>query len=365
MTRTVVGSTLVLSVLLAPALSQEREPTDEALRAAWKRVAKEERGELAEWFASEARSLDALQSRLVRELFAALDRDPYDWPAAPDRPPLFDPTVHCPGDPIPRRWTSESSKKDWLRRVFRLEPKRELAAAWRYDYGRGEVVRTADARDPERVFENALAGFPPDLDLAEALVERALDDGSLRAAHAAFGHAYADREGNAYPSVTLYDAWASGLEIEMPDVECLGIYHALAGDWKTYVAPIPGDRHDELYARIEELFVPVKAQRSLVQCLARAYLAAEPELPVLFVPHADRLHALWARFGTPAALAADLPDDAAGLDGWLERRGAEVDSDARAWSAGQERKQELAEGARAVRATLVRVMREAGALGGQ
>ena len=44
-----------------------------------------------------------------------------------------------------------------------------------------------------------------------------------RSALAAFGPAYTDRNGNVYPGVTLYDAWASGPEIEMPDVDVLGV----------------------------------------------------------------------------------------------------------------------------------------------
>jgi hypothetical protein len=40
--------------------------------------------------------------------------------------------------------------------------------------------RVVSADEPQRIFENALRGHPPKLDLAEALVERMLDDGSQK-----------------------------------------------------------------------------------------------------------------------------------------------------------------------------------------
>jgi signal transduction histidine kinase len=67
------------------------------------------------------------------------------------------------------------------------------------------VVRLRDPDDAAALFENALAGAPPDTDLVEAYVERALDDGAQQAALAAVAHAYTDRDGNVYEGLTLYD----------------------------------------------------------------------------------------------------------------------------------------------------------------
>ena len=130
------------------------------------------------------------------------------------------------------------------------------ARAWAYDWGSGTILRRARGDTPERAFELALRGLPPETDLVQALVERALDDGSLRSTHAAFGRAYTDRTGLVYPGITLYDAWKSGAEIEMPDVDCLGIVNTVLDDWTTWTSIVPGNRQAALYARIAELFQP-------------------------------------------------------------------------------------------------------------
>ena len=83
-----------------------------------------------------------------------------------------------------------------------------------------------------------------------------MDDGSMKSVMTAFSHAYADRQGNAFPGITLYDAWSSGAEMEMPDVECLGIVHDLLDDWKTWKAPVR--KQESLYDAIGELFVKAR-----------------------------------------------------------------------------------------------------------
>ena len=115
-------------------------------------------------------------------------------------------------------------------------------------------MRTGEFRSAQHVFELALAGYAPQADLAVALLEQALDRGEQQLALGAFGHAYTDREGRVFPGLTLYDAWSSGLEIEMPDVDNLGIVHAVTGQRGRWVAPVPASEHDELYALVGELY---------------------------------------------------------------------------------------------------------------
>jgi hypothetical protein len=162
--------------------------------------------------------------------------------------------------------------------------------------------------------------------------------------------------------LTLYDAWNSGAEIEMPDVDCLGILHDVDGDWQTYRSPVPDTQHDALYARIARLFRLVRDQRALRHALAQTYLAGEALLLDAYPPHRDRLHALWDRCASdPARLAQQLP--AAGdTDAWLEREGKIVDSQTELWSGGQARLQALREGAVQVRSTLLFVLGQLGVL---
>src|SRR5690606_37332929 len=113
-----------------------------------------------------------------------------------------------------------------------------------------------------------------------------------RVALAGFAHAYTDREGNVFP-LSLYDAWSSGLEIEMPDVDALGIAHEVLGETTRWKAPIPAAQHDELYALISERFQAARPYRGLREALAACWLAAEPVLWDGFGETAPELHALW------------------------------------------------------------------------
>jgi len=350
--------------LLALALPLQDTVDDAALRKAWKRLSGDQQREVAEWFGAEVLQLDLLQNRLIRAALDASGRDPYSWPAV-ERAPTYDPQRHAPAQPIPRKWLSERSSKAKREKqaVFGPVRPRRLDPGWTYDYGLCEVRRTGELEDPERTFANGLAGFAPRLDLAEALVERRLDGGALQTLFAALDHAYADREGNVYPGITIYDAWASGREIEMPDVECLGIVHDVLGDWSTWTAPIPAAEHERLYARIRELYVEARSFRGHTSSLARTHLIAEPVLRDGLQPHVGRLHALWASLASdPAALAELLPET--DWEEWIAAQGARLDNDKKLWTAGEARKRELARGEAEVRSTLVRVMREFGALDG-
>ena len=350
----------------APALAQDasaaESPTDEELRAAWKRLSTDERRAVVEWARAEVEHLGTFQVQLVRHVLSTQDVDPGLWPAL-EEPPFYDAKEHAPAQPIARKRLGESSAaaRKLRERVFGRVPERKLRSAWSYDYAARELRRGPDADDPERLFENLLAGFPPGLDLAEALVEMRLDDGAEREVLTAFSHAYADRAGNAAPGITLYDAWCSGISMEMPDVECLGIVHDVLGDRRTWKAPVPASQHDALYARIEELFQPAHRHRGLRHALARAYLIADPVMRDGYSPHVERFHAVWDSVSSdPAKLAEALPSSAewsGWLEGWIER----LKTDRALLEKGQVRQATLAADQARVREVLVSVMRRSGA----
>lgn len=247
----------------------------------------------------------------LRHALTLADRDPGLYSDASETP-HFDPRSLAPGQPIPRKPLDLESRtyRSFASQLERPRPARRYRAAWAYDWQLREPVRLEDPDDPVRHFENACAGFPPQLDLAEALVLQALDDGSQIEALTAFGHSYTDRSGGVYPGITLYDAWSSGVEMEMPDVDVLGLATALLPKLeKRWVAPIPNSEHKSLYGQLFERFTPAKQHRGLRESFARTYLQSRPVLYDGFTAaHYDPLHGFWElHASTPAALKEELP----------------------------------------------------------
>lgn len=296
-------------LLLADPLALAQGRSDDDIRRAWRKLEEPEQKEALEWFEFEVRSSDHINGQLLR--FAlALDGTPEDEIPEAGETRVFDPEVHAPAQPIARSWLSPSSSKvkREQERLLGHRPPRRLRSIYQYDAGRRDVVRTGDPTDRDRVFENILMGFPPDLDLAEARVEAALDDGSLMKAYAAFGHAYTDRAGKVYPGITLYDAHDSSEVIEMPDVDTLGILHTIRDDWRSFKAPVPERHHKRLYGILGEEFVPLRQHRNIHRALARTYLSGEPVLEGGFEVQFDMLHTLWDTHGSdPGQLAEVLP----------------------------------------------------------
>jgi hypothetical protein len=355
-------SPLLAAALCAMQAAGKTEPSDERLRQAWSCLLPAEQADAMAWLAADAPHLGTFQANLVAHALDLAGIDAGFFEEAGDTP-YFSPETHAPRQPIPRRRLApdDAEARRVMQRMLRGVPAPALMAAWRYDWGTGSVVRTADPEDPTRLFENALAGYPPDADLAQALVERALDDGSLRKVHAAFEHAYTDRDGRVYP-LTLYDAWASGTEMEMPDVDCLGVVHTIDDEWKRWVAPVPAARQDELYEVVGEHFARARRHRGLRTALAMTYLAGNPRLRDGYPAHLERLHSLWDKHASmPEDLALALPDP----EGWaefLEAWSIEVDHSLELTRAGQVRRATLQADAGRVRALLVRILTELGAL---
>ncbi|MCA8980265.1 MAG: hypothetical protein H6831_06145 [Planctomycetes bacterium] len=338
------------------------DPSDNDLRVAWRRLEPAQRADLIEWFRAEAEWLDTFQLRLVKFVIESEERDPGTWPEL-EPAPTYDPQVHAPAQPIARRPMSPGAAADRARKkFFEKVPARRLRSAWTYDYVGGTLRHGPDVDDPERIFENALAGFPPRLDLAEALVERALDDGSQRDVLTAFAHAYSDREGTVIPGVTLYDAWCSGQDMEMPDVECLGILHDLTDDWRSFKAPVPGAKQKRLYDKIGALFVPAYHHRGLRNAIARSYLSGSPVLRDGYQESLDRFHALWEQHSsTPSAVREVLPA-AEDWEKFLTKLVKDCRGDKALREGGERRRAALDADSARVRALLVRLMREAGYL---
>jgi len=343
-----------------------REPSgaeaDARARRAFAALTPAEQEDMLDWFTVECEKLGTFQGTLISYMLDGAERDASTWPdLAP--PTWYDPKLHAPGQPIPRvPLAPDSPEVVAVRNQILCAPgSRRLDSGWMVDYAARGLVRLPHQGDPRRVFENGLLGMAPDWDLAEALAELALDDGSLQKSFQAFGHAYTDRWGGVYPGVTLYDAHASHTQIEMPDVDCLGIAHDLLGDWQTWTSPVPAEQHVDFYAKLDELFRAVARHRGLRTNIARTYLCGNADLRDNYLYNLDNFHALWESVASdPAALGAKLPDDAGWRDflqGWHDSVAADPELAYR----GANRHATLDRATHMVRMTLLRLLGEYGA----
>lgn len=358
-----IACSLALACSAGPVMAQAKESADVArLRKAWSVLLPEEQADVAAWFTADVAHLGTFQQRL---LAFALALEPDDPAFLPEDPGIefFDPKEHAPGDPIPRRWLEPDDSRataETKRMVAKLAAP-PLSTAWRYDWGTRTVVRSGDFQAPEHVFELAMAGLPPQSDLAIALIERALDNGEEQVALGAFGHAYTDREGWVFPGLTLYDAWCSGQEIEMPDVDSLGLVHTITGKRGRWVAPIPSSEHDPLYDLIGKHFQRVHRFRGLRSALARSYLSGSARLEAAYLPHLMRMHGLWEQCeADPAKLVPLLPasdDSAKFLPGFAKK----FDKNGKQVTAAKNRWATLDADAQKVRDLLQQILQESGA----
>jgi hypothetical protein len=284
----------------------EGRRSEAELDEAWRRLSQPQRLAAKAALERELAQLDTQQMRWLRTVLA---QAPAEIPRAGDLV-YYDPKVHAPAQPIARkRLSPNDGRVKRLLREFRSEPDpRAPLLAHDYDWLEGRVVRTGDAGDPEFVFRNALRGVPPGADLARALVLRALDHPAERKHQAAFAHAYTDRDGNVYP-VTLYEMLGTGITIERPDVDALGIVHDVLNEWNRWVAPVNPAQHDALYKLINELYSTAKQSHELRVALAELFLyPAAPPRPG-YEKLVLNLQAQWASAESdPAKLAPLLPD---------------------------------------------------------
>lgn len=353
----------VLALIAAPLAAAVQEHDDARLRLAWSRLHPEEQDDVASWFRSEVVHLDTFQNRLLRSVLAGEPQDPGLFPEAV---PVewYDPEKTAPKQPIARReLAADDARAQRTLAAFReRQPAQDVPALWRYDWGRREVVRTGDFQAAQHVFDGALAGFAPQVDFAQALVERALDDGKQQKIQAAFARAYTDREGWVYPGLTLWDAWSSGTEFEMPDVDVLGIVAAITGKPPRWKAPVPDSQHEELYAQVGEWFGEARVARGLRESLARTYFVGSTGLGDAWSAHILRLHGLWEEHASdPAALAIELakakdPGDV------LPRFARRFDKNAKSNEKARTRVATLDWDRRQVRGLLVRILEEYGAM---
>jgi hypothetical protein len=368
LSHTRIATTLGLQLLALAPLTLAQAPTDGApgaddLFAAWLSLSEADRKDTVDWFVAESDRAQDFRSTLERFVLDQHRSNRYGWPEAPVAPPLYDTAKHCPAQLIPRKFVDTDNKRfaATVEKLVGGRRKRDRQDAFRYDWAAGTVVTVAPWDAPERIAFNASRGLSPYTALVEALVEQQLDAGEVRAEAAAFAHAYSDRSGNAYREITLYEAWSSGTEIEMPDVECLGMLHDLEDDWHSFTAPVPGRKQRPLYDRLGVHYAKLRKYRALRTALARTYLSADPVLPGGYGPSKLRLNGFWElQSSDPSKMAEDLPT-VKGWGKWFDERAAQADDDPEVVARSRARMKSLAESQDWSRRTFQGILKEYGA----
>lgn len=339
----------------------EGRRSDAELEAQWRALDSAQKKVAVVAFERVLAGLETPQLRWLRALVANAPPDPPQAGVLP----FFDPKVHAPAQPIARkRLASTDARVKRLLEEVRKEPDaRAPVLAFDYDWGQARVVRCGDPAEPEAVFHNALLGLPPRADLARALVLATLDGPEAskgRKLQAAFSHAYTDRGGNVYP-LSLFEMWATGETIEMPDVDTLGIVHDVLDQWNRWVAPVDGSQHDALYEVIGELFLACRRWRELRMALADLLLAPGMTPRPGYETQVLNLQALWAGHdSTPTELAKVLPDSA-GFEAFLTELVERCKRDFRFYGQGRRRAALLRQDGVALRIALGVALEEAAA----
>lgn len=284
----------------------------------------------------------------------------------------------------PKRRAVAPGDRLWDRLIddvtFEPPPRRPVRAD--YEFATGRVVaapppppapaekkqkrrssRATPEEEPDEVaaLRELLAGIPPDQDLAEAALLAELDRGSgLRPVADFFAHLYSDRDGNAYRGITLFDAWSSDFEFEVPDVDALAYARLVWGDVELR-PPLSGADHDLWYPRMGNSLKELRTRMRVARALAAVWFEARPRLAHGYDASIDIAHAAIALAGEdPAVLARALEQDGSSFLKRALSRVAGMGNDG--WNRGNGRRDELRRGAGEVRRAVLGILAEEGLL---
>lgn len=276
-----------------------------------------------------------------------------DEAALPESPaPVhFDPDALAPGVAPKRRVIAAGDPRH--RAVLQAMPSvdvlPDLARGVRYDWRLATIVKAPSPSWRAR-FQSLLRGYPPNADAAYARVLAALDeDIGQRPAADYFEHTYADRNGNVYEGISLYQAWYAGATLEMPDVDVIAFAVRVLGDG-SFVSPIPADaRRQRLYATIEARALAYRQYRTMLQAAAAAFVCAEPEMDPMYARLAARFHYLFSVCDDDLARVRDELARFGGREALIEWVDGRVVQDAAAMAVREGRRRELSAMAETVR----------------
>ncbi len=231
--------------------------------------------------------------------------------AAPTPIRAHDPKVYAPV--APARTIVAAGTAEWQRARERY-PTRTLlpglTAEVAYDWPTGQPAWLGEPTAEDVRFANLVHGWMPGADHAVAQVLATLDTDPRQRLHAEwFHHACATLQGRVFEGITLYEAWYSGEQVDVPDVDAIAFARKVLKT-ASFVSPIPdGRRRDRLYQQVRDAAVEYRQYRTLREVAAATFVSANPPVDPTYAPLIGRCHYLWAKTGyDPEAFAKVLAE---------------------------------------------------------
>ncbi len=210
-----------------------------------------------------------------------------------------DPKVYAPVAPV--RTLVAKGTAEWQRARERY-PARTLlpglTAEVAYDWATGKPAWLGESESEEVRFSNLVHGWMPGADHAVAQVLATLDtDPRQRLLAEWFQHACATLQGRVFQDITLYEAWYSGEQVDVPDVDAIAFARKVLKT-ASFVSPIPdGRRRDRLYQQVRDAADEHRQDRTLREVAAATFVSANPPVDPTYAPLIGRCHYLWAKTG--------------------------------------------------------------------
>jgi len=183
---------------------------------------------------------------------------------------------------------SEIQMKVAIFRPWESEP--PFMARIIYDFGTNIAYDSGSNPIPEDALWDLLHGYCPGDDIIVAWLMKKLDfnsDLDKQAIH--FSHVYCDLEGKAFKEITLYDAFASGEKLDMPDGDVIPFARHILKD-NTFVSPIPPtQKRTLLYEQIKDHFLIYFRHRTWIEAAANIYVNPDAEVRPQHNPLRKRL----------------------------------------------------------------------------
>lgn len=235
---------------------------------------------------AQARLVQAIRERIeasehpgVRRLLDLRDRARRELKVRPYTAPTFLEQAKYAPTQSPRAFVDPASEDagqqyDTMRPWESTPP--YTAQRVRYSYADNVACETGYELLPEYYLNDFLLGLIPDVDLLTAWLEMTFDyDKDIDKLAQHFDKAYCDRIGNCYESITIYDAFASAMSIEMSDIDVIAYARNVLKD-NSFTSPIPqNSRCAKLYADIRDGFLRYFRHRTLCEAAARIYVHPE------------------------------------------------------------------------------------------
>ena len=214
-------------------------------------------------------------------------------------------------------------------------------AVW-YDWGRGMIVRRDAPLTTREQMENLLAGYPPGSDDTLAQILAKLDsDPKMRPLAHYFGHSWASLDAEVFEGITIYEAWYSGEQVDVPDVDAIPFEQRVLGTRK-FRSPIPaGKRREWLYQQVRDAALRFRKYRTLREAAAAAYFRASPKLDPVYESLVPRFHFLYVTYGEDLGAVSRLMSESKDRRAFFDAVGALIEKRPTDWDRRLARRKNL------------------------